>query len=586
VAESTTIRELLVSLGVVADTDEVHDFDKALAGAKKGMGEAAKVAKFLAAAIAAAATTIGAAVVTTANFGDENAKAARRVGETAEGMQELAHAAELSGANMAAVETGINRMSRVISDAEMGLKSGTDALDSLGLSLEDLRGADGKIKRPTELLDVFADSLLQVEAGAMRSAAAQRVFGRGGSQLLPMLDQGSEAMRAMRQEARDLGYVMSNEAAAASEEFVDRLGDVKKIAVGLRNTLGMSMMPTLTEFLVQMRDWFKSNRMLIKQRVEAWGTRVAKGMQRLRKVIGEVDTVVKRLVGSWGPIIQAALAAASLAAFIASFVKLRGIVVAIGQALVPVLGFIGTFTAPQILAAVAALAAAFGLLYLVIDDVRVFLNGGESALGAFIDRMEGGSAVLDRLRKLGAAFLDFLVALKPLGSAAFAVLQAGLQIAFSLMAALAGQAAPDVVLSLDALIAGLQAVTGWLESMNDRIDTTIGKINQLSARVQGLISSDAFQTFLGVMQGAGAAALGLSGVGGLLGGGGQEAPAGVRGMLSDNMARGSVSSVSVGGDTFNVTGGSASAAELQDMQRRQREAKVRRLQNAVVGGPV
>ena len=212
---ATTIRELLVALGVDADTAAVSEFDSAIGDAKSSMATAAQAAAVLAGGIALVAGSIAAVVNAVAVSGDEAAKASKRVGVTTAEFQELSFAADRSGASIQDVETSLRR-----------LAVGTDELATTGGTAADaltrLFGDEDSAKEASSLgqlgfLEAIAEEMKGLEDETTKMALANDIFGKGGAKLLPLLNEGGDALRAYRQEAHDLGLVLSVEGAAASE---------------------------------------------------------------------------------------------------------------------------------------------------------------------------------------------------------------------------------------------------------------------------------------------------------------------------------------------------------------------------------
>lgn len=581
-AQRKTIRELLVRLGVVSDVEAVEDYDKAIGSVKSGMAAAAKVATAMAAAIAAGGAVLFREARQVAEYGDEIAKAAQRVGIGVEAFQELKKGAELSGAEVSDVETGMRRLSDTVAEAISGSKEQAEALAAIGLRARDLKGLQME-----EIFELVADGLLTLEEGYERTAAAQEIFGRGGGRLLPLLNQGAEGIREYRRQARELGIVLSKEQAAASEEFIDRLADTKDILSGLRRTIGLALMPVITDLLTGFREWYLTGGQLIRQRLEGWADRLALAVRDLGGWIGRVDETVRRLIG-WGPILKAAFSAATLLAFLAAGAKLRTFVTTLVQALGPVLAVLAGFTIPELLAVLAALAAAFIAVYVVVDDLVTFIRGGDSAIGAFIDRVRGGSEVLAKFRELGAALVDLFVELRPFVEVAGEALRAMLQVTISLMATLAGQTAPELSSALDVVIYAVQALTDWLDRANDGLDSMAGRIQKVQAAAQRLFDSEAFQAAAGVLDLASEAASGVTAR--TVGAGGLAAGAGLVGsVVAGARSTGSTSSTTnIGGDTNTVTvsGTSDAAADVEEVLRRRDRAKARRIAAATVGAEI
>jgi hypothetical protein len=184
-------------------------------------GTVKKVGVALGAVGAAAAAGLAKATVAAVNYGDAIDKASKRTGISAENLQRLNLAAELSGTNIEGVEKGIKRMSSVVFDAQNGLMESVRAFDALGLSADEMAK-----KTPDEQLDAFLVALAGVENHSRRAALAQDIFGRAGTQLLPVIDGGVASYRTLIGEADKLNAVLSQDqvtAAANAKDAVTRL---------------------------------------------------------------------------------------------------------------------------------------------------------------------------------------------------------------------------------------------------------------------------------------------------------------------------------------------------------------------------
>lgn len=175
-----------------------------------------------------------------ATVGDTLAKMGKRTGMSAEALSEFKHAVDLSGASIEAFETSIRRMQRTIYDAEAGTKTAKDALAQLGLSLEQVKGL-----KPEEQFELIADALSKVADPTTRAAIAMVIFGRSGTALLPMLEQGKAGIKAMREEAKKLGFTMSAEAAARAEILTDSFYRLKKVTDQVIINIGSALQPII-----------------------------------------------------------------------------------------------------------------------------------------------------------------------------------------------------------------------------------------------------------------------------------------------------------------------------------------------------
>jgi hypothetical protein len=174
-----------------------------MTGAFGGMGGLAGIA------------TIGGAVAILGNVakkGDEIADGAKRIGVTTAEYQQLAYAAEQTGASAGSVEIAFKRMNNILNGADEESKTAQKSLDALGLSMSDFGG-----KSQEQRFSLIISKLGSITDATERAAIATQVFGRGAQELMPMLGE----YEALKQELQDIGGIMSAEAVDAA----DRLGD-------------------------------------------------------------------------------------------------------------------------------------------------------------------------------------------------------------------------------------------------------------------------------------------------------------------------------------------------------------------------
>ena len=178
-------------------------------------------AKMAGAGLAAAAAGYVKLLKSAVEYGDGIDKASARTGIGAEALQRLSFAAELSGANIEGLEKGIKRMSSVVIDAEDGLTEAIRAMDDLGVSMDDVKG-----KTPEQQLMIFMDALAGVEDAGRRSARAQDIFGKAGTQLLPMLRDGATGFRELLGEADKVNGVLGQDLVSGAAKLKDSMSRV------------------------------------------------------------------------------------------------------------------------------------------------------------------------------------------------------------------------------------------------------------------------------------------------------------------------------------------------------------------------
>jgi hypothetical protein len=237
------IRDLVVR--IIGDDAKLLEASGRSQDAIKRIGaRAAQVGTALAAAGVAGVSAFGALVARSIETADNARKTAQAIGITTETLTGLRHAADLSGVSNEELEQGLAKLARASSDAAAGLATQKAAFDSLGVAVTD---SEGKLRPQRELLGDMAERFATMEDGTRKTALAQEVFGRAGTKLIPMLNQGRAGLAAMTDEAARLGLVIDDDTAAAAEEFGDNLTRLKGVFTGAINLVAQRVLPILLD---------------------------------------------------------------------------------------------------------------------------------------------------------------------------------------------------------------------------------------------------------------------------------------------------------------------------------------------------
>lgn len=189
-----------------------------------------------------AATGLFFAVKSAIDFTDQIGKTAKAVGLTAEAFQELRYAAALSGMSVEEFDKSMATFTRKIGEAQTGNKSLAETFAKLGISMADL-----KTKTPDQLLNKLADAYNQLPNAATKAAVAQEFFSKTGIKMGEMLASGSAGINELRQKAKDLGVVLSNDLVARAEKANDELDVMAQVLkVGLTNA-ALQFIPVISQ---------------------------------------------------------------------------------------------------------------------------------------------------------------------------------------------------------------------------------------------------------------------------------------------------------------------------------------------------
>ena len=252
---------------------------------KKTVDSAADAAVKIAGPFAGIAASLGMgvkeAVTGFAAAGDAVDKMAARVGLSAETLQEWSFAAKHAGTSPEALENGLKDLSKHMAEIASGsdtTSSASTLFKTLGIAVKD---AGGKIRPVAEVFEEFADAIKRNEDPALRTRMAMAALGEGGRSLIPMMSAGSEGLREMSKQARDLGLVMSSEDVAAAANLTDHLDDMRAVFGSIGTTIGAKLAPVVVRLADQFRDLVAANREAFSARFAAVATQFAESFSRI-----------------------------------------------------------------------------------------------------------------------------------------------------------------------------------------------------------------------------------------------------------------------------------------------------------------
>ena len=283
----------------------------------------------VAAAGAAITTPLGAAAATFSAMGDSVAKMARRTGVSTEALSELGFAAEQSGAGLDVLEVGLRKMQRTIVDAASGMQTAVDALALLGITTEQLAALT-----PEDQFKLIADRMAAVQNPTLKAAAALQIFGRSGTQLLPMMEDGAAGIEALQQQARELGLTIGGKDAKAAEVFTDTINIMRRSLKQVAFTIGSAVAPVLQDYAERATrigtaaiQWAKANARIIQTvlKVAAGVTVAGTAMLGLGTAIVLAGTVLGALASIAGGI---ATAFAAVGGILTAILSPIGLVIA------------------------------------------------------------------------------------------------------------------------------------------------------------------------------------------------------------------------------------------------------------------
>lgn len=237
-----TIDLLLKTVGIQQGAD------KAQRELEKRAKEIERTAKRVGAAVGTALVAGGALVANqlknTINQMDELSKAAQRASLPTEEFSKLAYAGELADVSIQDLQASLGRLAKAQADAEKSTSTQGRIFDALGIAT---KNAEGNLRSTYEVFLDFADAFQEYQGSPEIVAAGLNIFGRSFQNLIPLLKDGSEGLKAAGIEAEQLGLVLSTEAGQQAEQFNDDLTRLKSSLTGLWREVAAQVLPQLVQ---------------------------------------------------------------------------------------------------------------------------------------------------------------------------------------------------------------------------------------------------------------------------------------------------------------------------------------------------
>lgn len=212
---------------------------------KNGLATGAKAAAAGVAAVTAAAAAVAVKLADTANeaadYGDNVDKMSQKLGLSAEAYQEWDFIMQHSGSDVDKMSASMKKLADAV---QQPTKESTAAFEKLGISIEDAA------KMSQE--DLFAKTITELqkmESGTERTALANDLLGKSAMDLGALLNTSAEDTEAMRQQVRELGGVMSDDAVKSAAQFKDSLQNMKTAVGSVGREIGSSFMPSMTQMM-------------------------------------------------------------------------------------------------------------------------------------------------------------------------------------------------------------------------------------------------------------------------------------------------------------------------------------------------
>lgn len=177
----------------------------------------------------------------------------QRIGIAAESLSRLELAAKLGGTSIEGLATGMKFLSKNLVDASVGGSTAGKALAGAFAAL----GVDAKtaVNDTNGALIALADQFKAMPDGAQKATLAMSLFGKGGLDLIPMLNLGGKKIAELAALSDKLGVTLSGNTAAAMAELEDRFDFLRTAITGVATQITIGMLPAFTRATDAIVKW-------------------------------------------------------------------------------------------------------------------------------------------------------------------------------------------------------------------------------------------------------------------------------------------------------------------------------------------
>lgn len=338
----------------------LNKLDRQATGLQGNFGRLRGIAGGLGSALGSVVPAIGLAGL--AAFGKRSIDAAdnlndlnQRTGVAVETLDKFGKAANDSGSSLDEVAKAMGKLAKGIVDPA---SKASEALKSIGVSSTD---AQGKIRGVDAIMLDLADKFSKMPDGVQKTALAMELFGKSGSNIIPMLNEGKDALN-------EYSATIDGKMAAAADKFNDSINKVTSSISGPFNQAVTALLPTITK---------------LAEGIAAAATGFSKLPEPVQTIIGGIAGLaaafvvlapaINAIVGIF-TVLGGLFAGGGVLATIAGYLGGLGPVVAAVSSVLSGLGTVlaGVFTGP--VGWVALLVAAGVAIYAFRDQVGAAIN--------------------------------------------------------------------------------------------------------------------------------------------------------------------------------------------------------------------
>ena len=447
-----------------------------------GLDSSIKLLAGVAAGITATSGAMFAWANSVFNTIDPMVQLSRETGVALESIQELGYAASVNGSSLDAVSASVREMTKRIGEFEqLGTGPAKEVVENLGISFRD---ANGEIKAADQVMLELTDTM-----AGMRESERMNVLDKLGidPSMIQLLSSTSEEVEGLRARAQRLG-VVTQEQGGAVASYNDSLTTLRFGMQGIQNMVAVGFAPMMGDLVDRFVNLLEANQDLIMNGLNWLGEVVASTMGMLERMwpifaaVAAGFAIAKVAAIGFGGVMKIILSPFVLwtAAILGAILIIDDLIVAFQGGESVIADFFESFFGIDIRPALQAIVAAVEeTVALVIEVFSPAVDAIESMFKAVAAIIQGDfGAAWDHIGDAMASMVEYALGL-------FTTLAEG---AGAIMEAVAGLMVEGFMIAFDKLAGAFQAWVDWVRGMfQDMLDGIMGMWDTVTNYIKGLM---------------------------------------------------------------------------------------------------
>lgn len=230
-------------------------------------------------------TTLGGLTLKTAEHAKEITNVSQTMGMTTDQYQVWDYILKTVGYDAESASGDLAALGEKAKDAAEGGEDSAKTFKQLGISV---KNTTGQLKSQNQLFTDVVFRLMEMEDATKRNAIASDLLSTTGEKLVPVLNMSKQELYALKEQAYETGYVMSQDTLAGFQDLNEVMVEFQGVTDGLSNTFAVALLPMLTTLF---------------EAISAIPTPVLELIITLTATIATITMMVKAIdstVGTWG----------------------------------------------------------------------------------------------------------------------------------------------------------------------------------------------------------------------------------------------------------------------------------------------